>query len=180
MSRAFLAETVKRLPFIVAVLAMLYMVQFYRLSVQTANNGKVANEILQQVAKLAEDNKKLAQQGRDINKSNQEHIDCMLGLFASYLNDIHERRTVGSVDLATCKTTSSTTTDVEGSGAASSSQTAPTANQPTASQTAPQKPTSPSQPNGSQGQEGNPSFLRRLAQSVVDLPTNLLHGLTGR
>lgn len=158
--RALSNESVKRLPYIFFVLIVLSLVQFIRLSTQTAQGVQIAKDnsldsktLLKRVAELAQDNKQLSIQNKQLTEQNiqiahenAQHLDCLADLFARYTRD---GRPILTLDLNSCMITEeSSKTNSTGT------QTAPqpSLSNPSVVSPSPQSttPTTPSQPDNSQ------------------------------
>lgn len=105
-TKAFTNESVRRLPYIILLLVVLSLVQFIRISNQTAESVRIATgnsidnkSLLKKVAALSEDNKNLTKQNIQIAKESATHLDCVADLFARYTRD---QSPVLKVDLMTC------------------------------------------------------------------------------
>lgn len=126
LSQAFRNESIKRIPYIIIILALLLLWQNY-------NNGRKANTTLGQIAKLSEkvqqlgeDNKALSQQNRDLSKQNkdlsQKQVDytkCGFELFAKFTRD---GQPIAIQDLARCVFSSPSTSSSPASSALVASQ----------------------------------------------------------
>lgn len=114
--RALSNESIKRLPYIFLVLIILSIIQFIRLSTQTAqgvqiskNNSLDSKTLLKRVADLAQDNKQLSIQNKQLTEQNiqiasdnAKHLDCLANLFANYTRT---GRPILQLDLSTCMIT---------------------------------------------------------------------------
>jgi hypothetical protein len=141
--RAFINESVKRLPYVLLLLVILTVFQLVRLSTQTNQGVRIAQgnsldskNLLKKVASLSENNKTLIIQNKNLTEQNIEianenarHLDCLAKLFAAYTQDL---RPISLVDLDGCKVLSQAPSET---GATSTSDGArpSTLNQPVSS-----------------------------------------------
>jgi cell division protein FtsN len=133
-SKAMWAESVKRLPYIAALLVILLLfgaVQSYRKTAEGVRIASGNSEIIKKQSEIikqqGKDIKALSEQNNSLAKENAAHIDCIAKLFASYINN---GGLVSGADLNNCQTiltksgSTSQTTPATSSGASQqSSQT---------------------------------------------------------
>jgi hypothetical protein len=114
--KALSNESIKRLPYIFFVLIVLSLIQFVRLSNQTAQGVQIAKDnsldsrsLLKKVADIAQDNKRLSLQNKQLTEQNiqiasdnAKHLDCLADLFAQYTRT---GRPILQLDLNTCMIT---------------------------------------------------------------------------
>lgn len=106
LSKALRNESIKRLPWIFLIFLVLLFAQFVRFNSQTAENTRIVRSnstdtktLLQRVADLSADNKRLTEQNLLLSKLTNDHVDCLAKLFARYTQD---RQPVSYADLTTC------------------------------------------------------------------------------
>lgn len=185
-TKALSNESVRRLPYIMLVLLVLLVVQSYSTSHQTAQNTKIVRQnsdsnkvLIQRIATLSEDNKRLTQQNIDLQKQTRDQVSCISNMFIDFVNS---DKALSKADAANC----SVSTQDSGQPASPSSQGSTqqsSLNHPTGSsssqpstQSAPSSAASQpdnSQPNApSQGQT-NQSVLETILSPVKKLINGL-------
>lgn len=195
LANALRNETAKRLPYILLIFIVLSVIggfkSYHKISegVQIAKDNSMSSKtLLQKVASLSEDNKRLSAQNKVISTQNNQlaqqnakHIDCIAGLLAQYTRD---QKPVLSVDLDNCSISSLAVSwaapefpDVFDDNPTPATATAVP---PTANTTAPPPPSpvaaSPPPPNP---QVQAPNFLNSLLDGTIKTVDRLSRGAHG-
>lgn len=99
-------EWVTRIPYMIAVFVFLILILGFKSYQNTVEGVRIAREnseinrsVLQKIAGLSEDNKRLSEQNNELAQQNATHIDCVAKIFAEYTRD---QRPIGEVDLNNC------------------------------------------------------------------------------
>lgn len=176
--KAFAKESAKRLPYILAIFLLIIVLQGYNNGRITKGNSTDTKTLLNRVASLGEDNKRLTQQNIDLQRQTNNQLSCLSNLFIDFINS---GRSVTKADAASCSvsTASAAQTGAPSQPTASqqsSSNRVSGASPSSSSQSAPA--TSPAQPNPSPAptQPANNGLFDRVIFNPV---TNLLKGVLG-
>lgn len=88
LSKALIAESIKRLPYVLFMLVVLWGISSYIQFHRTTQNIQATKELTQQVIKISEQNRQLSEQNHALAveltqdaKDIQAHEDCLVNLF---------------------------------------------------------------------------------------------------
>ncbi len=133
ITRGFITESLKRVPWVFLILVVLLIGQNI-----AASNARSANQgiLLQKIASLSKDNKKLSQDNKDLSEQSVElanrsakQVDCVKQLFVDYINT-REYITTAEADSCTVIGTGFTSPSVQNKQATTNNQNTPKEPQP--------------------------------------------------
>lgn len=176
--KAFAKESAKRLPYILAIFLLIIVLQGYNNGRITKGNSTDTKTLLNRVASLGEDNKKLTQQNIDLQRQTNNQLACLSNLFIDFINS---GRAVTKADADSCSVSSALTEQATSSSEAATPQRASSnrasgASPSPSSQPAPAASPAQSTPSPIPAQPANNGLFDRLIFNPV---TNVLKGVLG-